>query len=53
MLDRLEENLVRVGVPAEGRRPKWFTADGEYCSENNLRMLAERQIDAYVATGGE
>ena len=53
MLDHLEENLARVGVPEEERRPKWFTADAGYCSENNLRMLAERQIDAYVATGRE
>ena len=53
MLDRLEENLARLGVPEEERRPKWFTADAGYCSENNLRMLAERQIDAYVATGRE
>ena len=53
MLDRLEENLARVGVPEEERRPKWFTGDAGYCSENNLRLLAERQIDAYVATGRE
>ena len=53
MLDRLEENLARVGVPEEERRPKWFTADAGYCSENNLRTLAVRQIDAYVATGRE
>lgn len=53
MLDRLEENLARMGVPEEERRPKWFTADAGYCSEQNLRMLAERQIDAYVATGRE
>ncbi len=53
MLDRLEENLARVGVPEEERRPKWFTADAGYCSENNLRLLAERQIDAYVAPGRE
>ncbi len=53
MLDRLDENLARVGVPEEERRPKWFTADAGYCSENNLKMLAERQIDAYVATGRE
>ena len=31
----------------------WFAADARYCSENNLRMLAERGIDAYVATGRE
>ena len=37
MLDRLEENLARVGVPEEERRPTWFTADAGYCSENNLR----------------
>ena len=53
MLEHIEENLARVGVPEEERRPKWFTADAGYCSENTLRMLAERQIDAYVATGRE
>ncbi len=31
----------------------WFTADAGYCSEANLRMLAERQFDAYDATGRE
>ena len=30
-----------------------FTADAGYCSEANLGALAERQIDAYVATGRE
>ncbi len=53
MVDRLQENLARVGVPEEERRPKWFTADAGYCSEGNLGMLTERQIDAYVATGRE
>ena len=53
MLERLEENLARVGVLEEEPRPKWFTADAGYCSEANLGMLAERQIDAYVATGRE
>ena len=32
---------------------QWFTADAGYCSEANLGMLAERQIDAYVDTGRE
>ena len=50
---RLEENLTRVGVPEGERRPKWFTAAAGYCGEANLRMLAERQFDAYVATGRE
>ena len=53
MLERLEENLARVGGLEEERRPKWSTADAGYCSEANLGMLAERQIDAYVATGRE
>ncbi len=48
---RLEENLTRVGVPEGERRPKWFTAAAGYCGEANLRMLAERQFDTYVATG--
>jgi hypothetical protein len=53
MLDRLQKNLAALGMPQEERRPKWFTADAGYCSEDNLGMLAERQIDAYVATGRE
>ena len=53
MLERLEHNLETLGVTQEERRPKWFTADAGYCSEANLGMLAERQIDAYVATARE
>ena len=53
MLDRLEENLTRVGVQEGERRPKWFTADAGYRGEAHLRMLAERQFDACVAIGRE
>ena len=53
MLELLGQNLAGIGVPATERRPLLFTADAGYCSERNLGMLAERQFDAYVATGRE
>jgi transposase len=34
-----------------GRDPRQVSADAGYCSEANLEGLAERGIDAYVATG--
>ena len=51
MLGILEQNLTRLGVPETERCPRLFTADAGYCSEGNLRLLADRGIDAYVATG--
>ena len=53
MLEILEQNLTRLGVPGMERCPRLFTADAGYCSEGNLRLLADRGIDAYVATGRE
>ena len=53
MLEILDQNLAGIGVPATERCPLLFTADAGYCSERNLGMLAERQFDAYVATGRE
>ena len=53
MLELLDQNLAGIGVPATERCPLLFTADAGYCSERNLGMLAERQFDAYVATGRE
>ena len=53
MLERLEHNLETLGVPEEESQPNWFTVDAGYWSEGNLGMLAERQTDAYVATGRE
>jgi transposase len=42
-------------VTAIGRtlrqRPKQVLADAGYCSEENLRQLERRDIDAYIATG--
>ena len=34
-----------------GRNPREISADAGYCSAANLRTLARRGIDAYVATG--
>jgi transposase len=53
MVDALEANLSALAVPEVEWRPQVFTADAGYCSEANLGLLAERQIDAYVATGRE
>lgn len=53
MLDQAEDNLTAVGVPNEERRAGVFSADAGYCSEKNLALLADRKIDAYVATGRE
>ena len=48
----LDQNLAGIAqFPATERCPLLFTADAGYCSERNLGMLAERQLDAYVATG--
>ncbi len=42
-------------VTAIGRtlrqRPRQILADAGYCSEENLRTLAEKEIDPYIATG--
>lgn len=53
MLDQAEANLTAVGVPHKERREGVFSADAGYCSEKNLALRADRQIDAYVATGRE
>lgn len=43
LVDAIKDNL--------GRKPKEISADAGYCSEANLAALAERDIDAYLATG--
>lgn len=53
MLDQSDANLATVGVAPEERQAGVFTADAGYCSEGNLALLAERRVDAYVATGRE
>lgn len=53
MLDHTAATLAAIGVPPEERVPEHFSADAGYCSERNLALLAERGIDAYVATGRE
>jgi transposase len=42
MVDAIESNT--------GHRPKRFLADAGYCSDDNLAALADRSIDAYLAT---
>lgn len=53
MLDQASANLTAVGVPNKERVAGVFSADAGYCSEKNLALLADRKIDAYVATGRE
>jgi Transposase DDE domain len=43
MIKRVHANL--------GRKPKEVSADAGYCSEDNLKALEDRKIEAYVATG--
>ena len=43
MTDAVEHNL--------GRKPAQLSADAGYCSEDNLKALEARGIDAYLATG--
>ena len=53
MLEATDANLAAIGVPDGARTPDHFSADAGYCSEKNLATLAERAVDAYVATGRE
>jgi transposase len=39
---------IRVNA---GRKPRCCSADAGYCSEDNLKGLAERKIRGYIATG--
>ena len=43
--------LVDAVEANTGGKPKEFSADAGCCSEANLEALAERRINAYVATG--
>ena len=45
VLDRVEQNL--------GESVESVLADAGYASEDNLQLLEDREIDAYVATGRE
>lgn len=53
MLDAVDANLAALRVPEAEWRSGVFSADAGYCSEANLALLADRQWDAYVATGRE
>jgi transposase len=41
-------DLVRGNL---GRNPKQISADAGYCSEANLKVLEQRRLDPYIATG--
>jgi transposase len=43
LVDQIPTNL--------GRQAKEVSADAGYCSESNLEMLSQRDVQAYVATG--
>jgi transposase len=43
MIETIEEQA--------GQKPEQVLADSGYCSENNLKYLARRRIDGYVASG--
>jgi transposase len=43
LIDAIKDNL--------GRKPKQASADAGYCSEANLKAMADRKISAYIATG--
>ena len=43
MVDLVRKNL--------GRNPKEISADAGYCSETNLEALADRPLEAFIATG--
>ena len=43
MVDQVRRNT--------GRKPRQCSADAGFCSEENLKGLAERRIRSYVATG--
>jgi hypothetical protein len=53
MLDHLAATLTAVGLSASERIPRHLSLDAGYASEGNLALLAERGLDAYVATGRE
>jgi hypothetical protein len=53
MLEILEQNLTRLGVPETGRCPRLFTAEAGYCSEGNLRLLADRGLTPMWPLGGK
>jgi transposase len=42
--------MVEVIQEQSGQKPEQLLADSGYCSEENLQYLAEKKIDAYLAT---
>ena len=43
--------MVEAIQEQAGHKPKALLADSGYCSENNLKFLARRRMDGYIATG--
>jgi transposase len=44
------EPMLQVIEAQSGQKPDQLLADSGYCSEQNLELLAEKGIDAYIAT---
>lgn len=44
------EPLVKAIQQQSGQKPKQVLADSGYCSDGNLRFLAEKRIEGFVAT---
>lgn len=43
--------MVKVIEQQAGEKPKQLLADNGYCSESNVKYVARRKIDGYVAAG--
>jgi transposase len=51
MIDGTKENFKEIGAEPDVFEKTTLTADSGFHSEKNMEMLAEKQIDAYVADG--
>ena len=49
MIDSVQENLEAIGHKGDIRKKAQWTADAGFHSEENMKMLFEGDIDAYVA----
>jgi transposase len=45
--------MVHAIEEQAGQKPEEILADSGYCSQNNLKYLAQRHIEGYVATEGQ
>jgi transposase len=47
------EPLIEAIQEQSGQKPKEVLTDSGYCSDNNLKYLAKKKIEGFVATGKE